>query len=316
MILALVFLSLVLASIISQNISSPLKLLIREMKQVEMGNFKGSVTVKSFEEINSLVSSFNRMVNRMDELIERITLATVSEKNAELQALQSQVNPHFLYNTLDMIYWMLDERENDRLGKVILALSHMFRYSSDWQEASKTTLRQELDQMRHYMTIIESRLEGRVSTVLDVAPECLDVVLPKMTLQPIIENAVKYGLEPLDRPGVLRVYTEISEHELRIVIEDNGVGIEESILQCMQEQLINDASDIDGAMASLQSPQTSGASGQTRRGIGITNVHRRIVLMFGEIYGLRIHSKQGKERPSSLRCRFLGKEIKPWTFSS
>ncbi|MEC0269190.1 MULTISPECIES: sensor histidine kinase [Paenibacillus] len=293
-ILAVVFLSLVLASIISQNISSPLKLLIREMKQVEMGNFKGSVTVKSFEEINSLVSSFNRMVNRMDELIDRITLATVSEKNAELQALQSQVNPHFLYNTLDMIYWMLDERENDRLGKVILALSHMFRYSSDWQEASKTTLRQELDQMRHYMTIIESRLEGRVSTVLDVAQECLDVVLPKMTLQPIIENAVKYGLEPLDRPGVLRVYTEISEHELRIVIEDNGVGIEESALQCMQEQLIKDASDIDGAMASLQSPQTTGASGQTRRGIGITNVHRRIVLMFGDIYGLRIHSKQGE----------------------
>ncbi|NOV02627.1 sensor histidine kinase [Paenibacillus planticolens] len=299
-ILALVFLSLVLASIISRNIASPLKLLIREMKQVEMGNFKGSVTVKSFEEINSLVSSFNRMVNRMDELIERMTLATVSEKNAELQALQSQVNPHFLYNTLDMIYWMLDERENDRLGKVILALSHMFRYSSDWQEASKTTLRQELDQMRHYMTIIENRLEGRVSTVLDVAPECLDVVLPKMTLQPIIENAVKYGLEPLNRPGVLRVYTELGEQELRIVIEDNGVGIEESTLASMQEQLIKDATDIEGAMTSLRTEQAQNAlqasdpTGRTRRGIGLTNVHRRIVLMFGDMYGLRIHSKQGE----------------------
>ncbi|MDD9270715.1 histidine kinase [Paenibacillus sp. GCM10023248] len=301
-VLALVFLSLVLATIISRNISSPLKLLIREMKQVEMGNFKGSVTVKSFEEINSLVSSFNRMVHRMDELIERITLATVSEKNAELQALQSQVNPHFLYNTLDMIYWMLDERENDRLGKVILALSHMFRYSSDWQEASKTTLRQELDQMRHYMTIIENRLEGRVSTELEVDPDCLDVVLPKMTLQPIIENAVKYGLEPLslDRPGLLRVSTEIGDQEFRIVIADNGVGIEESALQSMQEQLKKDATDIDGAMASLRDDDAVGASvmsvahDHTRRGIGLTNVHRRIVLMFGDRYGLRIHSKQGE----------------------
>ncbi|GGA13594.1 sensor histidine kinase YesM [Paenibacillus marchantiophytorum] len=295
-ILVLILLSTVLASIVSRNIASPLKLLIREMKQVEMGNFKGSVTVKSFEEINSLVSSFNRMVNRMDELIERITLSSMSEKNAELQALQSQVNPHFLYNTLDMIYWMLDERENDRLGRVILALSHMFRYSSDWQEASKTTLRQELDQMRHYMTIIENRLEGRVSTELHIDPECLDVVLPKMTLQPIIENAVKYGLEPLDRPGILRVSTEICEYELRIIIADNGVGIEESTLQGMQAMLAAESTENDGQkMAALQLEQaTPGTDVKTRRGIGLTNVHRRIVLMFGEIYGLRIHSKQGE----------------------
>lgn len=294
----LIILSTVLASLISQNIASPLKLLIREMKQVEMGNFKGSMTVKSFEEINSLVSSFNRMVNRMDELIERITLASMSEKNAELQALQSQVNPHFLYNTLDMIYWMLDERENDRLGKVILALSHMFRYSSDWQEASKTTLQQELDQMRHYMTIIENRLEGRVSTEIHIDPEWLDVVLPKMTLQPIIENAVKYGLEPLrEQPGVLQVFAEVHEKELHIIISDNGVGIEEDLLHQMQERLVVDARMI-GDPYSYKAEGNAGewkpalGSKMTRRGIGLTNVHRRIVLLFGEAYGLRIQSKQ------------------------
>lgn len=301
-IVVLVILSTALASLISRNIASPLKLLIREMKQVEMGNFKGSVTVKSFEEINSLVSSFNRMVNRMDELIERITLSSMSEKNAELQALQSQVNPHFLYNTLDMIYWMLDERENDRLGKVILSLSHMFRYSSDWQEASKTTLRQELDQMRHYITIIESRLEGRVSTDIQIDPDVLDVILPKMTLQPIIENAVKYGLEPLREPGNLRVFTEVHEQELHIIIKDNGVGIEESTLEEMQELLRADTTEAGGLVASMKieqqiassSIQTVSPSVKTRRGIGITNVHRRIALMFGDAYGLRIHSKQGE----------------------
>ncbi|WP_446685703.1 sensor histidine kinase [Paenibacillus alginolyticus] len=301
-IIALVILSTVLASIISRNIASPLKLLIREMKQVEMGNFKGSVTVKSFEEINSLVSSFNRMVNRMDELIERITLASMSEKNAELQALQSQVNPHFLYNTLDMIYWMLDERENDRLGKVILALSHMFRYSSDWQEASKTTLQQELDQMRHYITIIESRLEGRVSTDIQIDPDYLDVILPKMTLQPIIENAVKYGLEPSREPGNLRVFTEVHEQELHIIVKDNGVGIPESTLEEMQELLRADTTEVSGRVASmkmeqsiaLSSIQAASPSVKTRRGIGLTNVHRRITLMFGDAYGLRIHSNQGE----------------------
>ncbi len=293
-IIVLIILSTALASLISQNIASPLKLLIREMKQVEMGNFKGSVTVRSFEEINSLVSSFNRMVNRMDELIERITLSSMSEKNAELHALQSQVNPHFLYNTLDMIYWMLDERENDRLGKVILALSHMFRYSSDWQEASKTTLQHELDQMRHYMTIIENRLEGRVRTEIQIDPEWLDVTLPKMTLQPIIENAVKYGLEPMREPGVLRVFAEVQEQELHIIISDNGVGIEQGLLRQMQEKLEEDARMIgdqftykDNAANKSQLVQ----DGKTRRGIGLTNVHRRIALMFGDTYGLRIESK-------------------------
>lgn len=301
-IVVLVILSTALASLISRNISSPLKLLIREMKQVEMGNFKGSVTVKSFEEINSLVSSFNRMVNRMEELIERTTLSSMSEKNAELQALQSQVNPHFLYNTLDMIYWMLDERENDRLGKVILALSHMFRYSSDWQEASKTTLRQELDQMRHYITIIESRLEGRVSTNIQIDPDYLDVILPKMTLQPIIENAVKYGLEPSREPGNLQVFTEVHEQELHIIIKDNGVGMPESTLEEMQELLSADTTEVSGVVTSMKmeqsiapsSGQAASPSVKTRRGIGLTNVHRRIALMFGDAYGLRIHSKQGE----------------------
>ncbi|MNI08119.1 Sensor histidine kinase YpdA [compost metagenome] len=251
-----------------------------------MGNFRGSVNVRSFDEINSLVSSFNRMVNRMDELIERITMASISEKNAELHALQSQVNPHFLYNTLDMIYWMLDEQDNDRLGKVILSLSHMFRYSSDWQEASRTTLKQELDQMRHYMTIIDNRLEGRVRADIQVDSRWLDITLPKMTIQPIIENAVKSGLEPMGKSGVLSVYTEERERELVIVIADNGIGIEPDTLARIQYSLQNGDTE--------RNRPSDPTEIQIRRGIGLTNVHRRIGLMFGECYGLRIESKQGE----------------------
>ncbi|MCR8636491.1 sensor histidine kinase [Paenibacillus radicis (ex Xue et al. 2023)] len=336
-IIVLVIGSTVLATIVSRSMSSPLKLLIREMRQVEMGNFKGLVNVRSFDEINYLVASFNRMVHRMDELIERITMASISEKNAELQALQSQVNPHFLYNTLDMIYWMLDERENDRLGRVILALSHMFRYSSDWKEASKTTLRQELEQMQHYMTIIENRLEGRVRTEIQVGSEWLDVPLPKMTIQPIIENAIKYGLEPLhDHSGLLRVYTEATDVELRIVMEDNGVGIHEEVLALIRVSLANDTALTSSGYRTLtgsttaESPtnrafrngEISGNSsaqgeaadhraGKVRRGIGLTNVHRRIALMFGESYGLRIHSTVGKGTTVIISMPLPGKEPKP-----
>lgn len=322
-IVAVILLSILLASLISRNLSSPLKLLIREMKQVELGNFRASVKVNSFDEINSLVASFNRMVQRMDELIEGITLASISEKNAQLQALQSQVNPHFLFNTLDMIYWMLDERENDQLCEVILALSHMFRYSSDWEEASRTTLSQELEQMTHYLTIIETRLDGRVQTEIDIGSEWNTVILPKMTLQPIIENAVKSGLEPLSRPGMLRVYAEADEavRELRIVVADNGVGMEDSTLIELQGLLGGSGSDHPaslqgwetsiGERASAESGDnrtannlqtdeaeleaaSSSDGARTRKGIGLPNVHRRIQLMYGEPYGLRIDSKLGE----------------------
>ncbi|MCI3924693.1 sensor histidine kinase [Paenibacillus sp. TRM 82003] len=280
-VLLLIALSTGIATLVSRTISSPLKLLIREMKQVELGNFKGAVNVKSFSEINSLVVSFNLMVHRIEELIDRITTASISEKNAQLHALQSQVNPHFLYNTLDMIYWMLDERENDRLGRVILSLSQMFRYSSDWEDASRTTLRKELEQMRHYMTIIESRMQGRVRASIEMEERWLETVLPKMTIQPIIENAVKSGLEPLDREGTLRVYAEVAKQELHIVIEDDGIGIEDEALQRL----------VDG----LDEKETSSAeAGAGRRGIGLPNVHRRIVLMYGDRYGLRFESKQGE----------------------
>jgi two-component system sensor histidine kinase YesM len=138
--------------------------------------------------------------------------------------------------------------------------------------------------MRHYMTIIENRLQGRVSAEVNVAPEWLDVVLPKMTIQPIIENAVKYGLEPLSHKGDLRVSTKVNEQELWIVIEDNGIGMEEGVLNRLREMLREDT-------ASIHNPASYR---KNSRGIGLTNVHRRIALMFGDSYGLSIHSIQGE----------------------
>ncbi|WP_168118631.1 sensor histidine kinase [Paenibacillus sp. HB172176] len=282
-ILILVAVAIIIATLVSRSFSKPFKRLIQQMKQVELGNFKGEVKVQSYQELNVLVNSFNRMVLQMDDLIERIKLASISEKQAQLQALQSQVNPHFLFNTLDMIYWMLDERENDRLGGVILALSRIFRYSSDWEEASLAALELELEQFRHYFTIIETRLGGRVSTSIEVGKRWLDVQVPKMILQPIVENAVKYGLEPMNRPGTLRVYSQEAAGKLEIVVEDDGVGVDEDTLQRIQSVLQSNED------AGLAVPDLKG-----RRGIGLLNVHRRIKLMFGDGYGLRFESRQNE----------------------
>ncbi|WP_018759460.1 sensor histidine kinase [Paenibacillus terrigena] len=278
-IIVLVLVATIVATFVSRSFSYPFKRLIQQMKQVELGNFNGKVHVDSYDELNVLVGSFNRMVYQMDELIERIKLASISEKNAQLQALQSQVNPHFLFNTLDMIYWMLDERENDRLGKVILALSQIFRYSSDWEEASRVKLRTELDQLQHYLTIIETRVGGRVQTVIEVEERWLDAEVPKMILQPIVENAVKYGLEPLSRQGILKVYSRQTEDRLEIVVQDNGLGIDEEALSQLSRLLAGTP------MLELDPEETN-----MRRGIGLLNVHRRIRLMYGDHYGIRVES--------------------------
>ncbi|EFM09208.1 integral membrane sensor signal transduction histidine kinase [Paenibacillus curdlanolyticus YK9] len=279
----LVIVSIAIATFISRTITSPVKRLVQEMRQVEVGNFRGSVKAKSsYEEIDILVASFNQMVHRMDDLINREKETSAREKQAQLQALQSQVNPHFLYNTLDMIYWMLDEQENNRLGSIVLSLSHMFQYSSHWNEDLPTTLGEELEQIRHYLTIIEARLEDRLTAEIEVGNEWLDVPMPKMTLQPIIENAVKHGLEPALRPGKLTLHTEVDGQRLYITIADNGVGIEHNALVQLQTALGQETNN------------ASAVASKGRRGIGIANVHHRLVLMHGESYGLTVNSVLGK----------------------
>jgi len=273
----LIIVSTLIASIVSQTISSPLKKLIREMKQVEIGNFRGMLSVASYQEINILVSSFNRMVNQIEDLIERVKLSSVSEKNAELHALQSQVNPHFLYNTLDMIYWMLDEKENDHLGELVLSLSSMFRYSSYWEDGVEVTLREELEQIGHYLKIISIRLEGRLQIVTDIDEKWLDIRVPKMTVQPVIENAVKHGLESLNRQGILKVYTVEEGRNLKIIVEDNGNGMDTDQLNRLVGTLNGDR------------PKEMG-----KGGIGLLNLHRRLQHMFGESYGLQVQSFLGK----------------------
>ncbi|ULO04681.1 sensor histidine kinase [Paenibacillus sp. 19GGS1-52] len=273
----LILVSTLIASIVSKTISSPLKKLIREMKQVEIGNFRGMVNVSSYQEINILVASFNRMVIRIEELIERVKLSSVSEKNAELHALQSQVNPHFLYNTLDMIYWMLDEEGNEQLGELVLSLSSMFRYSSQWEDGVEVTLHEELEQIGHYLKIISIRLEGRVQIVMDIDERFLNIRIPKMTVQPVIENAVKHGLESLGRQGILKLYTREEGSSLKIIVEDNGVGMDEEQLNRMRDSLYG------------LSPKESG-----KNGIGLQNLHSRLQHMFGESYGLQIQSFPGE----------------------
>ncbi len=288
----LIIVSALIALIVSRTISSPLARLVRQMKQVENGNFRGMVNVTSYEEINGLVASFNHMVRRVEELIERVKLSSVSEKNAELHALQSQVNPHFLYNTLDMIYWMLDEKGNDRLGEVVLSLSQMFRYSSHWEGKAEVMLREEVEQIRHYLTIIQMRLEDRLTVEIRIDERWMDLIVPKMLLQPVIENAVKHGLEANRGQGLLVVEAVPDEQYLNIHVSDNGAGMTAETLYNLHRSLLVPENE----------PQDEAAvAARGRQGIGMQNVHQRLKYMFGDEYGIGIESKPGEGTRVTLR---------------
>ncbi|MEK3725758.1 cache domain-containing sensor histidine kinase [Paenibacillus sp. FSL H8-0034] len=292
----LLLVAVILATIMARSISAPIIRLVREMKALERGQLNTIVEIRSFEEMNYLVANFNQMVSRIQQLVDRVRIVTASEKNAQLYALQSQVNPHFLYNTLDMIYWELDDRKNDKLGDVILALSKMFRYSSEWHH-SDVTLQEELDQTHNYLHIIQARSGGRLQIDLNIPDEWLQVQIPKMTLQPLIENAVIHGLSKLDRAGLISVQMEIGEQDLQIRIQDNGSGISYPKLVDLQKTLekvtLLELHHFEEEEKNYRIMEQANPVGTASAGIGLVNVHRRLVLKFGVLYGLQIASEQG-----------------------
>jgi len=292
---SLVILAILLAAFLSRSISKPIKMIVQEMRRIERGNLSTNlVTTRSYDEINYLNEHFNRMISEINQLVERVRMAAASEKNSEIHALQSQVNPHFLYNTLDMIYWLLDEQGNDKPANLVLSLSRMFRYSSDWR-SSLVTLKEELDQISHYLTIIEARSDGRIQVEFLVDEHWKQTLLPKMTLQPIIENAVIHGLTQREEAGMIRITASEEVQVLYIHIRDTGVGMSREKLTQLQQSLSRaerlEWSHLEEEMRANQAePPVYGDL--PRHGTGFLNVHRRLVLEYGIGYGIQIDSEQ------------------------
>lgn len=296
--IAIIIAAFAIAFILSRSISRPIKSIVLEMKRVERGDLSTKIqTDKSYEEINYLYTNFNRMVSEINGLVERNKIAAASEKNAQIHALQSQVNPHFLYNTLDMIYWLLDEQENEQLANLVLSLSRIFRYSSDWR-SSVASLKDELEQIGYYMLIIGARTDGRIHIQHHIDEELLLTELPKMTLQPLIENAVIHGLSAYMREGMITITASRTGQAIEIHIRDDGAGIAAEKLEELQASLKRaerlEWHDLmeEEKRSQREEPAIYGKSEGS--GAGFLNVHRRLVLEYGAGYGLRIESELNK----------------------
>lgn len=259
----------------------PIKRLSKAMGQVQKGDFAVRVPNKRKDEIGELTESFNYMLEEINTLIRQVYQEKIAQKNAEVQALQAQINPHFLYNTLDSVNWMLIDRGDYDISDIILSLAGLMRYSIE-DENAFVPLEKEIGYVLCYLKIQKNRLEERLEYSVESEESLAADRVPKLILQPIVENAITHGIEPRKRKGTIRIVLKDLGDEMLISVEDNGIGMTPEQLNHLREEV----PDVE-------------KEGHT--GIGVRNVDRRIRLHYGEAYGISIESTYGEGTIVNLR---------------
>ena len=256
---------------ISKNISMPLEELQKVMELVEQGDMEVEVRIEREDEIGKLAGSFNHMLCNIKELIDKVYITQLGKKEAEFSALQSQINPHFLFNTLNMIAGTAQIEDAAATEKMIQALSRLFRYNLK-STASVMPLERELKVVQDYMYLQQMRFGKRVQYETGCDPETMEILVPSFMLQPLVENAVKHGISARSKGGRIVVRTWKQGQRLWISVADTGEGIDEDKLEKIKRAL----KEGDG----------SGV------GIGLGNIARRLKAMYedGEV---RIESRKG-----------------------
>lgn len=256
---------------ISSRLSAPLYKLQKSMKLVEEGNFNIRLPEEGEYIVSELSKTFNKMVERIKGLKHEIVTEQDDKRKKEMEVLQSQINPHFLYNTLDSIIWLVEDERNEEATMMITALSRFFRIGIS---GGKTiiTVRQELEHARNYLAIQKIRYKNKFEYTLEAEKGTLECQTLKLVLQPLIENALYHGIQYIQHQGQIHIQVWQEEGLLMYRVQDNGVGMERNRCASLLEE--------DTIISSKGS------------GIGIRNVHRRIQLYYGIDYGLEIESEQ------------------------
>lgn len=253
------------------RMTKPLRTLITMMRKVERGDLKVSFPVRQWDEIGRLGKAFNTMVSNLSQLGYLLYETELREKDAQIAALQSKINPHFLYNTLGSISMYAEMEGNREVVRMTNNLSKLLRYSLSSQK-ELVLLAEELEHVKGYMTIQQMRYEERLDFRLSVHESVHGCMVIPLMIQPIVENAINHGLDKGAGKGIIQVSCERKEQMLIITIEDDGIGLSDVQLQSLRKRLLF-SKDMGG-----------------RSGNGLLNVHRRIVLHFGPSYGLRLES--------------------------
>lgn len=274
----LTLLALVVAFLISKRIASqtakPIRELTEHMQEIELGKLGVEIDTQSdTEEIQCLTASFKEMVYKIEGLIEQVEDNQKKLRKSELKVLQSQINPHFLYNSLDTIIWLGEREECEKVVQMTAALARYFRLSlSKGKEV--ITIYEEVEHVKHYLQIQKIRYASKLAYTIEVSPDIFDEMIVKIVLQPLVENALYHGIKDLEEGGYIRVLGFREGNNIILEVYDNGKG--------MSHEKIKNI---------LKAPSSTSI---TKGGVAIKNVHERIQVYFGQDYGLSYESEYGK----------------------
>ena len=275
----LVIVALLFSRFMARSITLPIQKLRDSMKKVQEGDFSVSdVVVDSKNEIGSLTKSFDVMTHRIHELMEQNVHEQEEKRRSELKALQSQINPHFLYNTLDSIIWMAEGKKNEEVVLMTASLARLLRQSIS-NEDEVVPIANEVEYARGYLTIQKMRYKDKLEFQIAVDSSILYIPLIKLVLQPIIENAIYHGLKYKESKGLLIVKGFMKDGNAVLQVIDDGVGMdEETLAHIYDKHKVNYHSN----------------------GVGVYNVQKRLKLYYGEDYGITYTSELGKGTTATI----------------
>ena len=256
----------------ANSLTEPIKDLSAAMDTASQGVFDLRVPVKSSDEIGLLTAHFNDMLGEINSLIDNVYKQEILKKEAEYQMLEAQINPHFIYNVMDTISWTARANHLDDLSEMVSALSKLLRTSIS--KKTFVTVSEEVSCVNNYLTIQKFRYKDRIGTVIDVDQELLEIIIPKLILEPLVENAVIHGLEEKEGRGLILVSGRKQGDALVFKVKDTGVGMS-------QEQIER-----------IRREET--AAGTSHTGLGLMTVHNRIQHLYGEAFGIQIESTLGE----------------------
>lgn len=260
-----ILLTVFLAFFLSENLSYPIRKLVHSMSSVDDINFEILIEYNRKDEFSYLIQAYKDMLNKIKGLIGRLYISESNKRKAELNALQAQINPHFLYNTLDSINWLALKLDAADISTMVTSLSDFFRYSLN-KGKNIISLNDEKKQVESYLTIQKIRFRDKLDYHISFPPEILQYLTVKLILQPLVENAIIHGIEKKKGIGFIKISAEKVENDIEICVSDNGAGADTDEINKMLEESI----DISGSF-------------------GIRNVNERIKQTFGDRYGIKFY---------------------------
>jgi two-component system sensor histidine kinase YesM len=254
---------------VSSSVSAPIRKLTEQMKKVEQGDLTVNMESEYQDEIGHLVRGFGNMVKNINELMQKIYSDQRQLRKSQLEVLQSQINPHFLYNTLDSIVWMARRNKSEDVVKMVIALTKLLRTSLSKGD-DIIYIEDEMTHVKSYLIIQEMRYSNKLKYEINVPSDVMCCKILKLTLQPIVENAIYHGIKNNNKPGVVKINCEKRQDKIVFIVEDSGLGMERERVVQLNDMLKNRTNQY---------------------GFGMRNVNERIKIYFGQQYGIYIESE-------------------------